>query len=640
MINVSRYIINNKKRSLFTILGITISSILLISIGILFSSFRDYLIGSVKREIGDYHVIIKSDEFKDRSILKSEYKSGRNFIVYKDIRKVYKNTSNICENIHCESITYNDSLLSLYGLSKDKNILNTFKGVIYFLVIFLGIIIFFIIYNSFKVSLSNRKRDVSLFKLIGADNMFLYRFYFKESMALGIIGIFLGFLFSLILNLFLIKLINRLLYEIFNGNLHLSIYIPFLIIPILFMFLIIFLSSLMPLRNLKKYKAMELFRKKEVIYEGNIKPYKNFIYYLSHINFERGREKYKSLIICIFIFCLSINVFFLILKYGLKCLDEYVIMPDYDLSISTSSNYDLDIIAKDMKVSKKVIFNSCEREAHIPKKYFLNDYEDTVRVIVTDNGSNEIINKVEKIEDNGKIRHLKYKRFKGLDEIVLDGEEVKIDGLKLTDKVPFGFKEIEGVVVNLDKENFDKVCLEYSHNLILNTSYNGIDNYLDNLIRKNKMDMTYLNVKKAREITNNLVVVIKLFLYGVCALILMIMILSVINTSFSNIDYRRKEFASMQAFGLTSDRIILSLIIESLIISIKGFIYSVPFIFIINKYLFMSLKKIFEMDGMIIGVFNLILSFVLSFLCVSISMIVSHRSLKKQSLIKNIKENV
>ena len=75
-------------------------------------------------------------------------------------------------------MTYNDSLLSLYGMSKNKNILSVFKSFLYFFVCFFGIIVFFIIYNSYSISIGVRRKEVILYKLASANENFLYRLYF------------------------------------------------------------------------------------------------------------------------------------------------------------------------------------------------------------------------------------------------------------------------------------------------------------------------------------------------------------------------------------------------------------------------------------------------------------------------------
>lgn len=637
MTYVGSYILNNKKRNIFSILSIILSTVLLISVGIIFSSLRDFLISEVKEEIGDYHVILKGDISNYDFILNKKYKDKRYFITYKNIYKVYENTNEICESDSCENITYNDSLLSLYGISKNENILNTLKKIIYFLVSILSIIIFFIIYNSFKAGLNIRKKDVSLFKLIGMNNSDLYKLFFKESIVISFIGFVLGFILSIFINFIFIKVINDFLYEIFKGKLFLKVYFPFIFIPILFMFIIIILSALLPLKDIRKYNAMELFRKKDNINNINIPFFNNFILWLTNVNYKRSKDKYKSLIICIFILVLSINIFSLVLKYGLKCIDRYVIIPEYDLRISLNNKDELLKIAKDLKTKKMVLYKSCEMEIHIPKKYFLKDYKDKIKAIITDSGGNNVINKANKITTiNNKISHVKYLRFKNLSEVIFE-DNIKINNLSLTNKVPFGLKEIDNVVINLNKEEFNNVCPEYTNNLYLKTNYKGLDRYLDNLIKKNKYDMVYINVKKSKEIISNLIIIIKLFLYGILVLIFLVMILSVVNTIWVSIGYRSRELATFNSIGLESNKVNFSLFLESLIVSFKGWFCTVPLIFVANKYLYSGIKKVFDFKKIILNIDVMFLSLFLSVISVFVVMLISYKKIRKRSLISNIK---
>lgn len=624
------------KSNLLIVFCIIISSVLLISIGIIFSSFREYLIDKVEDEIGNYHVIIKGKKIDEKYILDNNYKDGRNYIRFKEIERVYKNASDICLKYKCQNVTYNDSLLSLYGMSKNKNILSVFKSFLYFFVCFFGIIVFFIIYNSYSISIGVRRKEVILYKLASANENFLYRLYFKESFVMGIIGILLGFIISVFLNLFLIKLINNFLYEIFSGKLKLSIYFSFIFIPILFLFLIIIICSFFPLKKIKKYKALELFRENSKVSDDDIRLGSSIIYYLFKVNIKRFRDKYKSLIICMFVFCFSFNVIFLILNYGLKCINHYVIIPDYDLSVSVVGDYDFGKIVKDFKAIKKNSFSSCIINVSIPKDFFKEDYEKNSDVIITNLGGNEVINNYDIIKKKDKISHVKYNRFKRFDKLVID--DTQINDLKLTDKKFFGV-DGEDTVINLNNDDFKKVCTLFNSNLIIKTSYKGIDSYLDNLIRKEKINMSYLNVKKTKEIISNLTLVLKILFYGVSLLVFICLISVSINVAIFSIYERRWEIASFRSLGLSLKDLIIVLLLECMYVSLKGFIISVPFVFIINKYLYMSIKKVFDFSGIIIGYGNLFLSFIIPFLTFFIFMVICLHFIGQKSLISNIKDN-
>ena len=624
------------KSNLFVIFCTVISSVLLISIGIIFSSFREYLIDKVEGEIGNYHVIIKGEKVYENYILDNKYKDGRNYIRFRELSRVYKNTNDICKMHKCESVTYNDSLLSLYGMSKNKNILNIFKSFLYFFVCFFGVIVFFIIYNSYSISIGVRRKEIILYKLASADNDYLYKLYFKESFVMGIIGVAIGFIISLFLNMTLIGLINNLLYEIFSGKLKISVYFSFIIIPIMFLFLIIFLCSFIPLKKVKKYSVLELFRDNNKVAGDNIRLKSNIIYYLFRINVNRFRDKYKSLIICTFIFCFSFNIIFLALRYGLKCIDDFVIIPKYDLSISVSGNYDFGNIIRDFKAGKKNEFLSCRVNVDIPREYYKDNFIKNGDVIITNLGGNVVVNNYDVVKKNGKISRVKYRKFKRFDKIVID--DIEISNIKLTDKKVFGI-DGEDTVINLENDDFSRLCPVYNSNIIMKTDYKGIDNYLDNIIRKNKLSMSYLNVKKAKEIIINLTIVLKIFFYGVSILVCICLMSVSANVAIFSIYERRREIASYRSLGLSNKDLIFSLFLECLYVSLKGFIISVPFIFIINKYLYMSIKKIFDFSSIIIGYSNLFVSFIVSFLIFLIFMIICLHFENQKSLISNIKHN-
>ncbi|MBR3229325.1 MAG: ABC transporter permease [Bacilli bacterium] len=624
------------KSNLLIIFCITISSILLISIGILFSSFRQYLINKVESEIGSYHVIIKGEKITNNFILKNDYKNERNYIRFKEVKRVYKNVDYICKRSKCLNITYNDSLLSLYGVSHNKNVLNIFKSFLYFFVCFFGIIVFIIIYNSFSITIGIRKKEIILYKLVSADNKYLYKLYFKESLIMGIIGILLGFLISIFLNLLLIKIINSLLYEIFSGKLNISFYYSFIIIPVLFLFLIIFLCSIFPFKKIKKYKALELFRDSNQVNCEEICLNNNIVYYLFKVSINRFKSRYRNLVICIFIFCFSFNVIFLVLKYGLKCINDYVIIPSYDLSISVKGDYDFKNIVKDFGSIKKNEFHSCLVNINIPKEYFKEDYKKSSNVIITNLGENKVINSYDDSFRNDKISHISYNRFKKFDKLVID--DIKISDLKLTNKKYFGI-DGDDTVINLENEEFKKVCNLYNSNLIIKTNYKGIDNYLDNLIRKEKINMSYLNVKKTKEIISNLVLVFKILFYGVSILIFICLISVCINVSFFSIYERKREISSYRSLGLSFKDLIIVIFLECIYVSLKGFLISVPFTFIVNKYLYISLKRVFDFNGIIVGNISLLMSFILSFFIFFIFMIIVLRFISQKSLISNIKYN-
>ena len=155
------------------------------------------------------------------------------------------------------------------------------------------------------------------------------------------------------------------------------LYGPFIFIPLIFIILIVFLSSLLPLFRLRKYKVMELFR---INRENNFfkSRFKNVILNFGLINYMRNKKKYKGLIICIFIIMLLFNFFYRLTDYTVKIMNEYVYIPSYDLKvISDMSDYSkLEGLAKNLSSSKETIYRSCSKLEHIPKENYNRGYKE------------------------------------------------------------------------------------------------------------------------------------------------------------------------------------------------------------------------------------------------------------------------
>ena len=635
------YLRKNKKQTLTVLIGIILASILLFSVGILFSSFRECLIKKIL-ETNDFHVKIEGNlnGLSDNNILSLKIDGDEYLIKFDDIYDTYRETNNICTQKTCDKIVYNVKLLSLYGIG-DNNYLNLFKELLVGLVLILSIAVFFIIYNSFQISLTKRKRDVALLKAIGISNSQLYKVFLFEGIICGILGLVLGFGLSLLFNMGIISLINNLFDEILGGSLELNLYGPFVFIPFVFMVLIILFSAILPLFKIKKYKVMELFRDSNFVEKGS-HYFKNFVLNYAYTNYVRSKKKYRSLIICVFIIMILFNSFMRLTDYTLKIVNEYIDIPKYDVSvISNMSDYNkLDGLASYLSADKKNIFRSCTKQASIPKENYNQGVQSTVEVLITDLGGNEVINLVnDTVTDKDKMIKEKYKPFKSLNSITLDSGE-EISDISLTDKIPFGFDNmlVNGrVIVNLNEDKFNEVCPVFSGNALIKTDEVRLDNLILKYVKKNGFEVTYTNVKKAYELINNVVLLIKIFMFVCVGIVVLISAFTIFNIISANIKIRKRELASLKAIGLTNLKINFCLLVESFIISVKGALYAFPFVLLISNGLYENLGMYFEINISIFNYSLYILSFIGCFLLIFICMFVSHLNLYRNSLILNIK---
>ena len=68
-----KHLLMNKKRTLVTIIGIILSTSLMVGIGMIFSSFFDYSVREIESTTGKYHVKLYNIESKDSKYIKNNH---------------------------------------------------------------------------------------------------------------------------------------------------------------------------------------------------------------------------------------------------------------------------------------------------------------------------------------------------------------------------------------------------------------------------------------------------------------------------------------------------------------------------------------------------------------------------------------
>ena len=602
--------LRDKKELVISLLSIILASILMFTVSLVFSSVYGYAI-----DVYDGYTVIVEGKLEGYD----EYlKNGDYYLNFKP-SEVYDKTEELCQVHECDKVTYNTKLLSLYGIG-ESNYLRVIKNILIFVLLIISISVFFIIYNSFRVSFLHRKRDIITMRAIGIDSRNLISISLIERIILSLFGILIGFVLAVLFTNLIILVLNDLLREIIQGKIRIQFNLSFIVISILFILGVNLISAFLAALSLRKYQIMDGFRKAGPVHEKiNYKIDKNIPIYFALTNFERDRKRYRPLTVSIFILTFLICVFSSFLSYVKYGTSNYVISPDYDVSIS--SYEDLSYIKKDINVKKMVSFRSCSLESYLDGSYY--------SVLVTDLGGDEVINRVIDIKEVGeKFERVDNSLFEGPITLGLNGNYYD---LVLSDKIPFGFNDklkAGNLVVNLDEKNFDAVCEVDSYNLILNTESN-IDDYL-----KDKT-FSYFNAKKAREITNNLILGINFVLYGMTSLLWMAFLSSVISILSLSMDFRVKYFSLLKSLGFTSFFKVLGY--EALNIALRGFIYSVPFIFLADRFLYECAALVFDDTRLILNVHVLVLSFIFNFLVILFIFWVMHKKILKRSLASNLR---
>ncbi len=596
------------------------------------------MIKDVIKNKGNYHVSVKVDDIDKKHITKIETKEGKKYITYDNIKQTYKYTENKCKNQKCEEISYNDNLLSLYGISNKENMIDMFKNLIIIILTILSLGIAVIIYNSFSISVTQRKKQFSLLKSVGMTQKRIRNMVLLEGLITLICGLFIGFIISANLMFIILRIISSLLSELFTNNLTLSFYPSFVLIPLIFVIIIVLVSAYLPAKKASNLNIIDSIRnnekftyKKEPKFIKKLSVTKRLAYY----NYKRCKKKYRPIILCIFISVIIYTTFSLYLNYGIKSINDFSNLPKYDYEVTIiNSNENKYKLLENYAIDNSNnynIFNICQLKTKVKDENYLDEKYKNNNLIVISGKENYIINRIKQTETK-KEKMIKIDKPYLKNEITLTINNMEHQ-FKTKNKIPLGTENYltkENIV--LVTKNIDKYCKSYNTSLILKGNID-LQKSLKNFSKENNIqNIEYVDVKKANKLTKNIIMTIKIVLYIVTLLVLLIGISSIVNTIWTSINLRSKEFACLKSVGLTKKQMREMLIIESFYIVIKGFLLSLPFVFIINYLLYESLKKVFEME-ILIPYKEILIIFITFLLIVYLTMLITHKKFNNNKII-------
>ncbi len=281
------------------------------------------------------------------------------FIEYKDVSNVKTKTEEIVASIDDSNISllYNDVLLAYYGESSYQNVN---KFLVQTMAIILGLISIacaLVIYNSFAISVSERKKQFGLFSSIGATSKQLRKTVLFEALIVSIIGIPIGILAGIFGIYLTLTIINNLIADIIRHNLQLVVYPLFIIIPVIYMIITIIISVFLPALKTSKISPVEAIRLNEEIKikKKNLKGNKLIAKLfgieseLAYKNIKRNKSKYRITVISLFtsiVLFIGLSSFVNIVSGTSR---DVLKINDYDIQINFDPNLDKNTFANHIK---------------------------------------------------------------------------------------------------------------------------------------------------------------------------------------------------------------------------------------------------------------------------------------------------
>lgn len=631
---------------------------------------------------------------------------------FKNVKKAYEYGNAIAESLgfenlsssgdsqYYEELTFNDSLLSMSGVSRYDNFMGSIYTTIIIMLSLISIGCIIVIYNSFAISVMERKKQFGLFSSIGATKKQLRKTVFFEAIIVGMIGIPLGIISAFIGIGIVLKLTNILLPDVFEFPLVLAIYPSFIIIPILFMIIVILLSAYLPAVRASRITPIEAIRQNDDIkIKGKKVRTPKIVRLLFGVegeialkNIKRNKKKYRITILSLFISIVLFISFSGIVYYGFTSAEDTFNLPDYNIGVSlykqnetTAVRQIADIVShpevEEYTVSRRAHFltNSFTKEMlrkdFIDKTGFVYDNELGVEMVAVDDKTYESLKRKAKVKNdvpfvinkfkgtiysnsNRKSYNIeKYNRLpdkislcesiyeEGIDEARLDCNRV-IENTVLVDETILGTEEalsepnmITLIVNNAMYETYENLE-HYPYEIYIKSqNYDDLDTYLEKLTDNSYDNYFYYdNIDKELKLYKNMILVIKILLYGFISLVTLIGVTSVFNTIHTSINLRRKEFAMLRSMGLTPRGFNKILAFESLFVGFKSLLYGLPVSIGVVYLLYKSFGGISDSGSFVVPWDSIWIAVVAVFIIVFITMMYASSKVKKENILEAIRE--
>lgn len=629
------------------------------------------------------------------------------YVMFNKNKKIIKQSEELAKELNYDSdINYNSTLLALYGESTYGNVMSSMGGMMIIMLSLVSIGCIIVIYNSFAISVMERKKEFGLLSSIGATKRQLSHTVFFEAVVVGVIGIILGILGAYIGIGCVILIINNLISDMLEYKLHLVTNPLFIIIPVIFMIIVIGVSAFIPSRRASKVSPIEAIRQNDDI-KINKKKIRTSKLVLKLFgiegeialkNIKRNKKKYRVTIVSLFISIVLFISFSSYMNYTLNTASSVMGEVPYDYQISyfgDDPNNDkeaLDKINEIVKSSdvKEYVSYSVSNLSIIGNYTYSDEYLDFYKSAYGDDGIKALNNlkyqyiSIYILDDNS---YNKYKKLIGIDNdsvillnkfkgvsygnnkrvnydipVINNGNiNIKIcnfDNDEDVDTTKYCNKNIDNIFVTnksfdlieefsymddfkliVNKKLYDSISdssTHYTQFNIISDNTNNIDKLTKDLDKYSNVN--YTNIKETMKQANNLILVVKILMYGFISLVTLIGVTSVFNTISTSMALRKREFAVLRSIGLTNRGFNKILFFESLFFGMKSLIFAIPVSIGITVLIHYALADMVSISTIIIPWKYIIISIVSVFVIVLLTMMYSTSKIKKHNIIEQIRE--
>lgn len=383
----------NIKRTIYTTISIALCAFLIITTLLVATSISDSFNENIDNKYNDYHFVIRNidldsfNKIKNKEYINQIYLQENDegqlyeidnlpdsfqvvdginiYIKYDNYKKTCAYTNNIFETLNLtyieadEKCELNTRLLNSCGLidvsinPKDYvdnfpicrvrlNFTHILDIMIAIILLIFSILSIIILYNAFLITINERKKEYAVLNSVGATESQILKMTFLENIIIGIIGIIIGFLISILGSCILLKMLNNIADStIYNFKLILDI--KYIILSFVIIIINIYISSLIPSIRASSTSVIQgIKNNKQIKYKKNNSIFEKCIHIegkLAFKNSRRNKNKYRIitilLVICMTSY-ITMTTYINYEKVAANLIDEYDV--DAELGLSENSN--------------------------------------------------------------------------------------------------------------------------------------------------------------------------------------------------------------------------------------------------------------------------------------------------------------
>lgn len=562
----------------------------------------------------------------------------------------------------------------------------------------LSIICILVIYNSFAISVTERKKSLGILASVGATPRQLLKSVFYEATIIAWISIPLGFLISWLGTHFIVFLANHFLYEIFTIPLHVSMNCIFFLICLSFIMISIYLSAFFPAMRAREVTPVEAIRQiqdiklnKKRIKSGKwVRSLFGIEGEIAYKNRKRNKKKYRIVTLSLMIGIILFMTFSAYLDLQKKIISKnedslgYTKVIRLELLGSKEKQQEyLNNLLKGMNHYKIERFqNAFSKIKNVDDITYTEEFlknthmsHDRFQIVSLDEKEFEIytkkigvsgdkpilLNQIKLPIDRGEKDQILYQKtevFKNIPmlsfTIASDDHLIEINDFYITTiadneeayhMMPRLFvKETlyeEWISKIEDMEQFqDLATISYT---IDTNQYRKIhENYQNLKVENAILVRNYYNEPYSDYLDYLNLNVWNIAVLGVICFIALIAITSMMNTIYTSMQLRKKEFAMLRSVGMTPKQFYKMICLESIFFGIKsliwGLLISTGLIYLIYETLNIGVP-VEEKVSYPYPYQYMWITIIAVFVIILIAMLYSSRNMKKNNIVDTLKED-